>query len=156
MSPELFDPDRFNLATTRPTEKSDCYALGMVIYEVLTGKEPFFNLRRVAAVIHCVLVRGRHPEKPQGFSPDIWEILKRCWEPQPNDRPSLDTVLHFLRDVTQQWTSLRISFAKHKDMNTETDSNNQPHATVSFSGMLPPSLPAPPSSSDSPLTVFMI
>jgi len=37
MSPELLDPDRFGMPQSeenRPTKQSDCYALGMVIYEV--------------------------------------------------------------------------------------------------------------------------
>ena len=37
MSPELLDPERFRIPESegdRPTKKSDCYALGMVIYEV--------------------------------------------------------------------------------------------------------------------------
>jgi len=37
MSPELFDPERFGIQGSegyRQTRESDCYALGMVIYEV--------------------------------------------------------------------------------------------------------------------------
>jgi len=34
MSPELLDPDRFGITDYRPTKQSDCYALGMVVYEV--------------------------------------------------------------------------------------------------------------------------
>ena len=37
MSPELLHPERFEipeLEDNRPTRQSDCYALGMVIYEV--------------------------------------------------------------------------------------------------------------------------
>jgi len=37
MSPELLDPERFGMPESednRPTGQSDCYALGMVIYEV--------------------------------------------------------------------------------------------------------------------------
>ena len=37
MSPELLDPERFatrEFGNSRPTKQSDCYALGMVIYEV--------------------------------------------------------------------------------------------------------------------------
>jgi len=33
MAPELLDPPRFG-SNGRPTRESDCYALGMVIYEV--------------------------------------------------------------------------------------------------------------------------
>ena len=43
MSPELLDPERFGLQDGRPTKRSDCYALGMVILEVLSGKPPFPN-----------------------------------------------------------------------------------------------------------------
>ena len=37
MSPELLHPERFEIPESednRPTGESDCYALGMVIYEV--------------------------------------------------------------------------------------------------------------------------
>ena len=37
MSPELLDPERFGMPKSednRPTKQSDCYALGMVMYEV--------------------------------------------------------------------------------------------------------------------------
>jgi len=37
MSPELLHPERFEMPESednRPTRQSDCYALGMVIYEV--------------------------------------------------------------------------------------------------------------------------
>ena len=43
MSPELLDPESFGAeAHNRPTKQSDCYALGMVIYEVSdhTGFQP--------------------------------------------------------------------------------------------------------------------
>ena len=37
MSPELLYPEKFGGSDGRPTKQSDCYALGMVVYEVLTG-----------------------------------------------------------------------------------------------------------------------
>ena len=33
-SPELLNPEMFGLDNNRPTTQSDCYALGMVVYEV--------------------------------------------------------------------------------------------------------------------------
>ena len=47
MSPELLDPERFGMPESednRPTRQSDCYALGMVIYEV--GVRILFSLLR--------------------------------------------------------------------------------------------------------------
>jgi serine/threonine protein kinase len=44
MSPELLYPERFGIPESegdRPTRQSDCYALGMVIYEVRVRVSPF-------------------------------------------------------------------------------------------------------------------
>jgi serine/threonine protein kinase len=40
MSPELLDPELFGVQGDRPTKQSDCYALGMVIYEVHVRGSP--------------------------------------------------------------------------------------------------------------------
>jgi serine/threonine protein kinase len=40
MSPELVDPELFGVQGDRPTKQSDCYALGMVIYEVCVRGSP--------------------------------------------------------------------------------------------------------------------
>ena len=41
MGPEPIYPERFDLEKTHPTKESDRYALGMIIYEVLSGQTPF-------------------------------------------------------------------------------------------------------------------
>ena len=96
MSPELLVPDKFDLKESRPTEASDCYALGMVIYEVLSGQTPFAQYPTLTVV--WKVLEGERPKRPQGeegvwFTDDIWGILERCWEPQPGDRISAETVL---------------------------------------------------------------
>ena len=40
MGPELLDPELFGVQGDRPTRQSDCYALGMVIYEVRVFGRP--------------------------------------------------------------------------------------------------------------------
>jgi len=99
MSPELLGPERFGLEGSCPTRESDCYALGMVIYEVLSGQAPF-PPDEDPVVVRKVL-EGEHPERPQGesgkpFTDAIWGLLKLCWKPQPNDRTSVEAVLQCL------------------------------------------------------------
>ena len=101
-SPELFDPAQFGLKEARPTEKSDCYALGMVIYEVLSGQEPFAQL--VDTVVILSVMRGERPTRPRGeqgtwFTGRLWGMLKLCWKSRPDDRPSIRTVLQCLEGV---------------------------------------------------------
>ena len=98
MGPELFQPEKFGLTGRRRTKSSDCYALGMVIYEVLSGKVPFYHCGDVAAVRR--ILNGDRPERPKEggpwFTDDIWNLLECCWEPMPDDRPSVEDVLHRL------------------------------------------------------------
>ena len=96
MSPELLDPGSFGLMEGRSTKESDCYALGMVIYEVLSGQTPFTPLKSFR-VIGKVLA-GQRPERPEGkggalFTDGIWRTLELCWKHQPEERISAEVVL---------------------------------------------------------------
>jgi len=102
MSPELLHPEQFDFGRGMPTEESDCYALGMVIYEVLSGRIPFASSRDTA-VIWKVLNGGR-PERPHGeesvwFTDNLWEMLELCWASRPEIRPSIDDVFECLERV---------------------------------------------------------
>lgn len=95
-SPELLVPEQFGLKEGRPTEASDCYALGMVIYEVLSGRTPFAQYSFLAVV--WKVLEGERPERPRGaqgmwFTDNVWETLELCWKPQPRDRINAKTVL---------------------------------------------------------------
>ena len=109
MSPELLDPDRFGLRDGRPTKHSDCYALGMVILEVLSGKPPFSNYNGMTVMRK--IVEGEHPGRPEGqeavwFTADLWEVLEQCWSLEPERRPTIDDVLRCLRQGSAAWQPL--------------------------------------------------
>jgi hypothetical protein len=109
MSPELFHPENFGLEDSRRTKRSDCYALGMVIYEVLSGQVPFHRCNVYAVV--AKVSGGERPGRPRGaegesFTDGIWRILERCWTSNPDNRPRIEDVLLCLEDVSRFWTSL--------------------------------------------------
>ncbi|KAF9789495.1 kinase-like domain-containing protein, partial [Thelephora terrestris] len=99
MSPELLDPEPFNIECSRPTKESDSYALGMVILEVLSGHPPFKQCKDTVVMLR--VLEGGKPERPEGpegewFTDDLWEVLALCWESQRESRPSIAAILEFL------------------------------------------------------------
>ena len=94
MGPELIAPKEFGLKTTRPTKSSDCYSLGMVIYEAISGSIPFHEDADLAVFLK--VVRGERPSRGAGFPESLWEKLEQCWKPHPDARPSVEDVLQCL------------------------------------------------------------
>ena len=137
MGPELLFPEKFGLKKSNPTKKSDCYALGMVIYEVLSGQAPFSAYREVEVV--RMVLGGERPKIPQGdegklFTDEIWEVLELCWEQQPGDRLSAKGILMGLDgNLPPSRPPLDI------DEDVETDTDDQPDDAENESGMFPPS-----------------
>ena len=143
MSPELFDPEKFDLKDSRQTKFSDCYALGMVIYEVLSGRVPFS--RHHGPAIIGAIIKGERPGRPRGergtwFTDGIWGTLERCWKPDPSDRPSIEDVLQHLEGASRSWTPPSLRTVINPAM-TSPAQNSDPSTEQSMdeSEMSPPS-----------------
>ena len=134
MSPELLNPEDFN-TEGRPTKESDCYALGMVIYEVLSGRAPFAPAN--APPVIWKVLKGERPERPKGkewalFTDKLWEMLGLCWKQEPGERTTAKAVLQCL----EKTSSLpRLHFDATGTV--ETSVGEQRDAMASGSGMLP-------------------
>ena len=136
MAPELLDPESSSPHNTR---ESDCYSLGMVIYEVLSGEAPFAATRHTYRVIAEVLA-GVRPTRPQGaqgswFTDALWEILELCWRKEPDERPRLHIILRCLQDATRP-----TKLISGVDGDISADTEPGPNHTANESGMF--SLPS--------------
>ena len=94
MSPELITPQEFGLKTSRPTKSSDCYSLGMVIYETISGHPPFHGDGNLTALVK--VLKGERPPRGVGFTDCLWEMLEQCWVPRASERPCVEDVLQCL------------------------------------------------------------
>ena len=136
MSPERINPEQFGSKDSRPTKESDCYALGMVIYEVLSGKLPFESYK--SFVVAQKVTEGERPVRLGGmegvwFTDDLWGMLTQCWEPQPKNRPGIEAVLECLGPVSKTWRP-----PSQTDKDWEMGKDDQCVTPLSdFSGMAP-------------------
>ena len=96
MAPELLDS-----GGVRPTQPADIYAFGMVIYEVLTGCDPFHDYNLGVIQLLILISNGGLPKKPSnakeiGFGSETWELVEECWRDKPTGRPTIERVLAHL------------------------------------------------------------
>ena len=105
MAPELLNPEKFGKTNSRPTQSADVYAFGMVIYEVLTGFDPFYEQRLGTIQLVCRVLDGARPTKPGnaeevGFGSGTWELVNKCWKTKSVKRPTVERVLAHLARVS--------------------------------------------------------
>ena len=118
MAPELLAPARFGRAGSRPTQPADIYALGMVVYEVLTGFDPFYDLNLGPYEVVLRVSVGKRPNKPGnaegiGFGSGTWELVQECWKTKPTKRPTIERVLQHLEQVSESSTFVAPTGARH-------------------------------------------
>ncbi len=84
-TPDYMAPEQLELE--QATSASDIYTLGLVLFEMLTGKRPFVADTALKMVFKRV---KEEPPSPREFLPDLdprWEeVILRCLARQPEDR----------------------------------------------------------------------
>jgi len=85
-TPAYMAPEQ--LAGKEVSTRSDIYALGLVLYEVFTGKRAFAD-----SAANMVLSRGdRTPSRPSSvvkdLDPIVEKVILRCLETEPSGRPA--------------------------------------------------------------------
>ncbi|EKM51290.1 uncharacterized protein PHACADRAFT_263327 [Phanerochaete carnosa HHB-10118-sp] len=91
-APDLADAYR------RPCAKLDAWAFGMIMYELLSGREPYDNFRGGGRILKQITI-GVLPERPLHalVTDELWELMGDTWNQKPEDRPNMEQVLVRLR-----------------------------------------------------------
>ncbi|PKK67520.1 kinase-like protein [Rhizophagus irregularis] len=86
------DPKRLENYLYEYNEKSDIYSLGILMWEISSGKPPFADGNISENLLKYDLING-HREEPVPDTPEEYlKLYKSCWEPEPNKRPSISQV----------------------------------------------------------------
>ncbi|KAG8974108.1 hypothetical protein FRC05_007856 [Tulasnella sp. 425] len=141
MSKELIDG-----STIPPTPMGDVYGLGGTILSVMTGKDPFYQLRTHAQAMIAVAFEDTtpsptdHSELPE--SDPLWSLMRKCWDGEPNRRPSTPQIIYKINLILDCGSGLTAPF-RQRIINTSANAVPDSEDSVVQPGVAVPSLPPP-------------
>ncbi|OAY48669.1 uncharacterized protein LOC110618020 isoform X2 [Manihot esculenta] len=89
-------PELLNGSSNKVSEKVDVFSFGIVLWEILTGEEPYANMH-YGAIIGGIVNNTLRPAIPSTCDPEWKRLMEQCWAPNPAVRPSFTEIAGRLR-----------------------------------------------------------
>lgn len=75
-------------------ERVDVYAFGIIMWEVLTRREPYSGRNFMDVVLE--VIAGQRPHIPSDCPESFEEMMTHCWQKTAGKRPAMADVLAYL------------------------------------------------------------
>ncbi|DAZ98478.1 TPA: hypothetical protein N0F65_004915 [Lagenidium giganteum] len=97
VAPEVLREEKYDISV-------DCYSFGIVLIELETRKDPYFELadESTIEVMMQVANRGLRPTIPATCPPNRRKLITSCLASNPKDRPKMTDILHSLQNEVRQ------------------------------------------------------
>lgn len=83
-------------------KKSDLFALGMVLWEIIEGSIPFREVENEAEVLKILHDEKTRPPLPSGCPEVLARLIVLCWDHDAKNRPQLAEILKVADDYAHK------------------------------------------------------
>ncbi|XP_047049939.1 serine/threonine-protein kinase STY46-like [Lolium rigidum] len=94
MAPEVIEHKPYD-------HKADVFSFGILMWELLTGKIPYEYLTPLQAAVG-VVQKGLRPTIPKNAHAKLAELLQKCWQEDPAQRPDFSEILGTLQKIAEE------------------------------------------------------
>src|SRR6266498_217457 len=124
MAPEILRGKQYTTA-------SDIYSFGMIMWELMTGRMPFWDQKNDIVFIIKICKGFRPPiitNAPKGYI----ELMQECWNPDPNKRPTANYISDIFDEKIIPNYNNEIEISKSSDIGPIAVNNPNKSTTLKF------------------------
>eukprot|EP00727_Mastigamoeba_balamuthi_P008772 m51a1_g4517 putative sh2 domain-containing protein (688) ;mRNA; f:422969-426165 len=93
MAPEVMKLEEFD-------HRSDVYSYGLILYELVTGDEPFAEYQDIDPFVQAVCYKHERPRvSDPRLPPSLLSLMERCWHRDVERRPSFQQIIADLEEI---------------------------------------------------------
>ncbi|CAB4413169.1 unnamed protein product [Rhizophagus irregularis] len=100
------------------TQAADIYSFGMIMYFIATRRQPFANCAH-DNILALKICNGIRPEINEQEIPESYiELIKKCWDPNPNNRPNATKIKEEINKQIEEARENNIKFPYNNQLTT--------------------------------------
>ncbi|GES99864.1 kinase-like domain-containing protein [Rhizophagus clarus] len=138
VDPKRFSGRRKNKNQTQIyslNEKSDVYSIGVLFWEISSGKPPFYaEGEKYDLDLAIEILQGLREDPTPDTPEDYIKIYTECWNGEPDKRPTINQVVERLKEIITKMNVLTKNYQTElSPQSTSTDDQNFNPANISTS-----------------------